>query len=121
MHPIPKATVKPQRRSFHGVTLSDDYGWLRDPGYPEVTDPEILAHLKAENAYFEAALAPHKALTEQIFQELKGRIKEDDSSVPSKDGAYFYQWRFATGAQYRRWYRWPVGQEAAAGEGVGPG
>jgi oligopeptidase B len=42
----------------HGTTIHDDYAWLRDPGYPEVKDAEILAHLEAENAWFEAAMAP---------------------------------------------------------------
>lgn len=109
----PKAPLSPQEKTVHGVTLKDDYAGLRDPGYPEVTDPKVLDYLKAENAYFEAVMAPHKALTDAIFQELKGRIKEDDSSVPAKDGAYFYQWRFDKGAQYRKWFRWPAGDQSA--------
>ena len=59
-------------------------GWLRDPNYPDVQDEDVLAYLKAENAYFEAAMAPHKALTDELFEEMKGRIKEDDSSVPDE-------------------------------------
>ena len=64
-------------------------------GYPDVQDQDVLAYLKAENDYFEAAMAPHKALTDQLFEEMKGRIKEDDSSVPIKDGDWLYWWAFA--------------------------
>ncbi|MDJ0946858.1 MAG: S9 family peptidase [Kiloniellales bacterium] len=110
----PQAARKPHRFTAQGIEIEDPYAWLRDPGYPEVKDPEILAHLEAENAYFEAVMAPQAALTETIFEELKGRIKEDDASVPAKDGAYLYHWRFAPGAQYRTWLRRPVagGDEA---------
>nr|MDJ0936999.1 S9 family peptidase [Kiloniellales bacterium] len=87
----PQAARKPHSFTAHGVEIEDPYAWLRDPGYPEVKDPEILAHLEAENAYFHAVMAPRAALTETIFQELKGRIKEDDASVPAKDGAYLYR------------------------------
>ena len=73
----------------------------------------MLAYLKAENAYFEALMGPHKALTDQLFEEMKGRIKEDDSSVPIKDGDWLYWWAFLPGTQYRDWYRKP----AAGGEG----
>jgi oligopeptidase B len=104
----PIATAKPSTKTVHGVTLSDDYSWLRDPKYPEVTDPEILDYLKAENTYFESAMAPHKPLIETIFQEMKGRIKEDDQSVPAKDGDYLYWRAFETGGQYRKWWRRPV-------------
>ena len=101
----PRAARKPHRFTVHGVEIEDPYTWLRDPGYPEVTDPEILAHLKAENAYYEAVMAPAAGLTETIYAELKGRIKEDDASVPAHDGAFDYFWRFAAGAQYRTWLR----------------
>ena len=105
----PIAATKPSSKAVHGVTLTDDYAWLRDPKYPDVTDPEILNYLKAENAFFEAAMAPHAPLIETLFQEMKGRIKEDDQSVPAKDGAYLYWRAFETGGQYRKWWRKPVG------------
>ena len=88
--------------------MTDDYAWLRDPGYPDVKDEAILAHLKAENAYFKDAMAPHQPLIETIFQEMKGRIKEDDQSVPAKDGDWLYWRAFETGGQYRKWWRKPV-------------
>ena len=65
-------------------------------------------YLKAENAYFEAAMKPHEALVETLFQEMKGRIKEDDTSVPLKDGDWLYWSAFKPGTQYRFWYRKPV-------------
>jgi oligopeptidase B len=101
----PMAARHPVPVTHHNRTLTDDYAWLRDPGYPEVTDAAILDHLKAENAWFEAAMAPRAALVETLFQEMKGRIKEDDKSVPVKDGDYLYWREFAMGAQYRTWWR----------------
>jgi len=108
----PTAIRRTTTKEHHGVTLTDDYGWLRDPGYPNVTDEAILTHLKAENIYFEAAMAPHAELIETIFQEMKGRIKEDDRSVPAKDGDWLYWRAFETGGQYRKWWRKPVGGSA---------
>lgn len=102
---IPRAEKRPHQFTAHGVTISDDYHWLRDTSYPTIDDKDILDHLKAENAYFEAQMGPQSALTETIFQEMKGRIKEDDSSVPQKDGAYIYWSKFDEGAQYRKHYR----------------
>jgi oligopeptidase B len=106
--PAPKAAVRPHTTTRHGVTLTDNYFWLKDESYPKVDDPEVLDYLKAENAYFEAAMAPQKALVETLFEELKGRLKEDDASVPVKDGDFLYWWAFDKGAQYRKWYRKPV-------------
>jgi oligopeptidase B len=59
--PPPKAATKPHRYERHGVGIDDPYAWLRDPGYPEVTDEAVLGYLKEENAYFEAAMKPHEA------------------------------------------------------------
>ena len=106
--PPPVAERRPHSLTLHGVTLDDPYAWLKDPGYPEVTDPDILAYLKAENAYFDAAMAPHSGLVDRLYEEMKGRIKEDDSSVPQKDGDWLYWTAFETGGQYRKWWRKPV-------------
>jgi len=103
--PPPIADRRPHQFTVHGVTISDDWAWLRDPGYPNVTDEDVLSYLKAENAYFEAGMAPHKPLVDTLFEEMKGRIKEDLSSVPAPDGPYDYWWSFSPGDQYRRWYR----------------
>jgi oligopeptidase B len=104
----PVADKRPHQSTHHGITLTDDYYWLKDPGYPQVNDADVLAYLKAENAYFEAKMAPHQPLIETIFQEMKGRIKEDDSSVPQKDGDYIYWSKFDEGAQYKKHYRKPA-------------
>lgn len=104
----PIAPRRPSTTTHHGLERHDDYAWLRDPGYPEVKDAEILAHLQAENAWFEAQMAPHAPLVETLFQEMKGRIKEADKSVPVRDGDWLYWREFAEGAQYRTWWRRPA-------------
>ena len=104
----PRAKHKPHSVTHHGITVSDDYAWLRDPGYPEVTDKEVLAHLEAENAWFEARMAPHQPLIDTLFKEMRGRIKEADTSVPQKDGDWLYWIEFEQGAEYKKWWRRPV-------------
>ena len=104
----PVAEKRPHSYSRHGYTIEDPYFWLKDQGYPKVDDADVLAYLKAENAYFEQEMKPHSGLVETLFQEMKGRIQEDESSVPQKDGDYLYWWAFKPGAQYRTWYRKPV-------------
>jgi oligopeptidase B len=104
----PVAAKKPHSFTHHGIEVSDDYAWLRDPGYPEVTDKEVLAHLEAENAWFEARMARQKPLIESLFKEMRGRIKEADKSVPQKDGDWLYWIEFEEGAEYKKWWRRPV-------------
>jgi oligopeptidase B len=105
----PVAPKKPSSVTHHGIAVSDDYAWLRDPGYPEVTDKAVLAHLEAENAWFEARMAPHKPLVDRLFTEMRGRIKEADTSVPQKDGDWLYWIEFEEAAEYKKWWRRPVG------------
>jgi oligopeptidase B len=106
--PAPRAEQRPTSFEKHGTKVEDPYAWLRDAGYPKVDDKPVLDYLNAENAYFEAWKKPHEGLVETLFQELKARQKEDDRSVPVKDGDYLYWWAFKPGAQYRQWYRKPV-------------
>ena len=101
----PVAAQKPHSYERHGYKIDDPYFWLKDEGYPKVDDVEVLDYLKAENTYFEAQMKPLAPLVETIFQEMKGRLKEDDSSVPQKDGDYLYWRRFEPGAQYKQWMR----------------
>jgi oligopeptidase B len=95
------------------VSLTDEYAWLRAPNWQEVMhepdklDAEIRAYLEAENTYTEAVLADTLALQETLFSEMRGRIKEDDSSVPQPDGAWSYYTGFVTGGQYPRICRCP--------------
>ena len=112
----PTAARRPFSLTRHGVTVEDPWAWLRDPGYPDVKDKDVLAYLKAENAFFEQAMAPRKPLTDALFAEMKGRIKEDDKSVPQKDGDYVYWRAFEIGAQYRKWYRRPVAAKTDGSE-----
>ncbi len=104
----PVAARRPHSFTVHGRTVEDPYAWLKDPAYPEVEDAEVLDYLKAENAYFEAVMAPHRPLVDRLYEEMKARIKEDDSSVPQKDGDWLYWTAFETGGQYRKWWRRPV-------------
>ena len=108
MHP-PIAARHPHQTTHHGIVRDDPYAWLKDAGYPEISDAAVLAHLAAENDWFEAWLAPHAATVETLFEELKGRVKQDDAGVPVRDGAFDYWWRFAPGGQYRVWLRAPAG------------
>ncbi|HYD99383.1 MAG TPA: S9 family peptidase [Alphaproteobacteria bacterium] len=96
----PVAKTVPSVAELHGERREDPYAWLRDPAYPTVRDAEILAYLRDENAYTDAVLEPEADLKERLFQELKGRMKEDDSSVPARNGPYWYRWRTETGKQY---------------------
>ncbi|MEM8766251.1 MAG: S9 family peptidase [Pseudomonadota bacterium] len=104
----PVAARKPHQQVVHNVTLEDPYHWLRDPAYPKVTDPEILAYLEAENAYFEQEFAPLRPVVDTLFEEIRGRQPEADESVPYRHGAYRYRWRFEQGAEYRIWERAPT-------------
>ena len=104
----PKAVKKPSSVTHHGITVTDDYAWLRDPGYPEVKDAEVLAHLQAENAWFEARMAGQRGRIDALFKEMRARIKEADKSVPQKDGDYLYWIEFEEGAEYKKWWRRPV-------------
>ena len=110
--PPPIAEQRPHSYERHGVRVEDPWHWLRDPGYPAVEDPDVLAYLEAENAYFEAAMAPHRRQVDELFEEMRGRVEEDESSVPVRDGEWLYWWAFAEGSQYRNWYR----RGAAGGE-----
>ncbi|MDQ0394566.1 S9 family peptidase [Labrys monachus] len=113
--PAPLAEKRPTRRVVHGIALEDDYAWLRADNWQEVlrdgtTLPDdIRKHLEAENRYAEAMLAPGAALRAALFEELKGRIKADDASVPAPDGPYDYYSRFRAGGQHRIHCRRPRG------------
>jgi len=104
--PAPHAERRPKTSRWHGITLTDDYAWLRADNWrevmrdPSVLDPKIREYLEAENAYTKAAVAHTEALQETLFAEMKGRIKEDDSTVPSPDGPYAYYVRYREGGQH---------------------
>ena len=106
--PQPVASRKPHASEHHGRVLEDPWHWLKDPSYPKVEDQEILAYLHAENDYFDTVMSPHDSLRKRLFEEIKARHVEEESSVPVRDGRYLYQWRFDKGSEYRTWWRKPA-------------
>ncbi|MDQ0454355.1 S9 family peptidase [Rhizobium paknamense] len=112
--PTPPAIArKPVSDTRHGITRSDDYAWLRAENWQQmfkdtsILDPEIRKVLEAENAYMEAAMGDTAALQKTLFAEMKGRIKEDDSSIPVKDGPFAYGSAYVTGGEQPRYFRIP--------------
>lgn len=109
----PSPDKRPHSDTRHGITRVDEYHWLRAENWqevfrdPAVLDPAIRAHLEAENAYQDALMADTAALRKTLFQEMKGRIKEDDSSVPIKDGPFAYGSAFRIGGEQPRFFRTP--------------
>jgi len=93
----PEAPRRPTELTAHGDTRVDDWYWLRDRD-----DPEVIAYLEAENAWTEQATAPTKALQDQLFEEIKGRIQETDVSAPVPFDDWWYYTRTAEGLQYGR-------------------
>ncbi|WP_108789904.1 S9 family peptidase [Erythrobacter sp. Alg231-14] len=110
----PIAEKREHTYTHHGITISDPYEWLYDKSYPEIDDEDVLDYVRAENAYFEAQMEPQGALTEALFTEMRGRIKEDDSTVPQRMGEYLYWFEFEEGAQYRKHYRKGLDEGAEA-------
>ncbi|MBU1821897.1 MAG: oligopeptidase B, partial [Bacteroidetes bacterium] len=91
-HTAPRASRQPTYLTTHDDTRTDNYYWLR-----ERENETVLTHLRAENAYTDAVLAPLKDFREELFGEMKARIKEKDESVPVRDGAYWYYSRYEEG------------------------
>lgn len=96
----PKATKIQHSFTLHNQTINDEYAWLRDKNWPKVTDTKILEYLESENSYFEHFLSPLQERKEQIFQELKGRIKLDDQSPYIKKDNYYYYTRTEVNKEY---------------------
>jgi oligopeptidase B len=93
----PATAIIPQRDTLAGEIRVDNYSWLRDD---QRKRPEVLDHLKAENAYTEAVMAHTKPLQERLFREMVGHIKETDLSVPELVDGYYYYSRTGKGKQY---------------------
>src|SRR4030095_3594753 len=91
----PMAEKKTKTTNIHGETLVDDYFWLR-----EKTNPDVLAHLKAEDAYADSLMKPTEALQEKLYNEVLSHIKQTDTNVPYRWGNYFYYTRTVEGKQY---------------------
>ena len=91
----PMADKKPKTTNIHGTTLVDDYFWLR-----EKTNPAVMAHLQAEDAYTQTVMKPTEALQEKLYKEMLSHIKQTDTNVPYRQGNYFYYTRTEEGKQY---------------------
>ncbi len=111
--PAPTAARRPRSFTIHGKTITDDYAWLKDDKWQEVLrdptflNPDIRAHLESENLYTESILGHTTALQTKLVAEMRGRIKEDDSSVPSPDGPFAYFHKFREGGQHELIVRSP--------------
>src|SRR5271155_1173485 len=110
----PRAEQQVLARTFHGVSLIDEFGWLKAANWREVMrdplklDSAIGAYLQAENDYCERVLGETAALQQTLFAEMKARIKEDDSTVPEPDGSYAYYVRYRKGGQHPLLCRQPL-------------
>ena len=115
----PIAAKHPKRIEQLGRVRVDDYAWLKDDNWqallrdPSQVRPDIKAHLEAENAYTRAMLASTEGLQATLFAEMKGRIKEDDASLPAPDGPWDYYSRYETGGQHPILARRPTGRSDA--------
>jgi oligopeptidase B len=102
----PIATRQPVVSTDHGISRTDNYAWLRADNWqqvmrePSILAPDIREYLLAENAYTSASMADMEALRLDLFAEMRGRIKEDDSSVPAPDGPYAYAVRYSEGDEH---------------------
>lgn len=96
----PMAEKKPKVTNIHGDTLVDDYFWLR-----EKSNPQVIAHLEAENVYTDSVMKLTESLQEKLYKEMVGHIKETDLSVPYRWGEYFYYQRTEQGKQYPTYCR----------------
>ena len=105
-HPPAPAKIKPTTRLVHGHTLVDNYEWLRAPNWrkvlrnPKALPKEIRDFLDAENKYADSVLKPVRTLRRELAKEMRGRMKEDDSDVPTPDGPWTYFSRYRKGAQH---------------------
>lgn len=99
---FPIAQKRPYKITQHGQTRIDEYFWMRNRD-----DPAVIDYLKAENDYLEEKMRQTAPLQDLLYEEMKGRIKEDDESAPIKHGGYFYYTRTETGKQYPYYCRKP--------------
>ena len=108
---LPQPPVAEQRPhqvpSPHGAVREDEYYWLRDDTRE---NPEMLAYLNAENAYADAVMAGSQGLQKALYDEIVGRIRQDDSSVPSRERGWWYYARYETGKDYPVYARRPDGE-----------
>ncbi len=113
----PSPDREPHPMIIHGHTRQDPYFWMRlteaqrESAQPDAHTRKVVAHLQAENAYTEAVLGPVNTLREDLFKEMKARIKETDLSVPYRENGYWYNHRYEEGREYAIHMRAPVGPD----------
>src|SRR3984885_7858824 len=116
----PRAEQQVLARTFHGVSLNDEFDWLKAANWREVMrdplklDSAIRAYLQAENDYCERALGETAGLQQTLFAEMKARVKEDNSTVPEPDGPYAYYVRYRKEGQHPLLCRQPRRSSVAA-------
>ncbi|MBX9651104.1 MAG: S9 family peptidase, partial [Xanthobacteraceae bacterium] len=109
----PAAPRRPHTFTTHGITVTDDYAWLKDEKWqevlrdPSILDADIRSYLEAENGYTDSLLGHTTPLQKKLVAEMRGRIKEDDSSVPAPDGPFAYFRKFREGGQHEIFARMP--------------
>ena len=104
----PEAQRQPHEvRAPHGAVRADEYYWLRDD---KREAKPVIDYLQAENAYADAVMAPLKGLQDRLYDEIVGRIRQDDSSVPYRERGFWYYSRFETGKDYPVYARRPDGE-----------
>lgn len=108
-HP-PLASAATHEITIHGEKIQDEYAWLRDR-----ENPAVLEYLQGENAYTEAMMAGTSQLQQELFEEMKARTPETDTSAPVKDGAFLYYSRTEKGKDYRIRCRRPLTETGSAG------
>ena len=102
----PKASIRPHQLEMHGDVRVDNYYWMRlsdeqkESATPDEQTQEVVQYLNDENAYTKDVMQHTDAFQEKLFLEMKGRIKETDQSVPTKDNGYWYYTRFEQGKDY---------------------
>ena len=94
----PDAPKRPYTvKAPHGAERGDEYYWLRDD---KREDRDMLAYLQAENAYADQVMAPLKPVEDRLYEEIVGRIKQDDSSIPARERGWWYYARYEAGKDY---------------------
>ena len=114
---IPKLTKKPITKSCHGISWKDDYAWIHQDNILEVLKdgskllPEVRKYLEDENNFTEKSLSDTKSLQKKLFEEIKGRIKLDDESLPFKDKKYEYWTKVTKEGDYSKKLRKKIGDD----------
>jgi len=112
---VPDVRAPVVKTSRHGIILTDEFAWLKDPNWqrvmrdPRLLDPTIREHIENENAYADVVLGPTAMLQETLVAEMRDRIKEEDATVPAADGAFSYFTRYRDGGQHPSVCREPRG------------